>query len=110
MQHCGGWALRSGREALAIGMAVALALDGCNDGHEDDPTETGLTPKELLGKRLFEDATLSEPPGQSCATCHAASVAFADPDSTHPTSKGVPVRQSQHADGGVHAVLARLPM
>jgi len=89
MQHCGGWTLRSGRAALAIGMAVAMALAGCNDGHEDDPTETGLTQKELLGKRLFEDATLSEPAGQSCATCHAASVAFADPDSTQPTSKGV---------------------
>ena len=53
------------------------------------PPKRGLSQKELLGKRLFEDATLSEPAGQSCATCHAASVAFTDPDATHPTSKGV---------------------
>jgi len=72
-----------------MGMAGALGLAGCNDGDPVDPAEAGLSQKELLGKRLFEDASLSEPAGQSCATCHAANVAFADPDSTHPTSKGV---------------------
>ena len=34
------------------------------------PDERALTNLELLGKRLFEDATLSEPPGQACASCH----------------------------------------
>jgi cytochrome c peroxidase len=89
MRQRDGSALRGGRAALAVGMAVAVALAGCNDGNERDATEAGLTSKEVLGKRLFEDATLSEPAGQSCATCHAASVAFTDPDATHPTSKGV---------------------
>ncbi len=89
MKQRDGWALWGGRAALAVGMTVALGLAGCNDGHEGDSAEAGLTSKEVLGKRLFEDATLSEPAGQSCATCHSANVAFADPDSTHPTSKGV---------------------
>jgi cytochrome c peroxidase len=40
------------------------------------PDEVGLTPEQLLGKRLFEDTTLSEPHGQSCATCHQAANAF----------------------------------
>ena len=37
--------------------------------------------KELLGNRLFHDATLSEPAGQSCATCHTLTKGFADIDS-----------------------------
>lgn len=40
-----------------------------------------LTPMEQLGKRLFFDENLSTPPGQSCATCHAAEVGFTGPDS-----------------------------
>ncbi len=77
------------RRSIAIAVALAVGLAGCNGGQEDDPAESGLSQKEVLGKRLFEDTSLSEPAGQSCATCHAAQVAFADPDTTHPTSKGV---------------------
>jgi cytochrome c peroxidase len=40
------------------------------------PDEVGLGPKELLGKRIFEDKNLSEPRGQSCASCHDAGHAF----------------------------------
>ncbi len=40
-----------------------------------------LTAKEELGKRLFFDTNLSEPPGQACATCHGAVVGFTGPDS-----------------------------
>ncbi len=47
---------------------------------EDEPPlatdELGLSRLELLGKRLFEDTSLSEPKGQSCAACHDASRAF----------------------------------
>ena len=42
--------------------------------------EIPLTPIEQLGKILFFDANLSLPPGQSCATCHAATVGFTGPD------------------------------
>jgi len=75
------------RQAVAVG--VALVLASCADGRAADPAEAGLRTKELLGKRLFEDTSLSEPAGQSCASCHAAGVAFADPDTSKPTSKGV---------------------
>ncbi|MBM3564132.1 MAG: c-type cytochrome [Alphaproteobacteria bacterium] len=40
------------------------------------PDERGLTPLELLGKRVFEDANLSRPAGVSCASCHDATKAF----------------------------------
>lgn len=34
--------------------------------------------KEVLGKLIFNDITLSEPAGQSCATCHDNSKGFSD--------------------------------
>lgn len=34
--------------------------------------------KELLGKQLFFDESLSEPAGQSCGTCHTPEKGFAD--------------------------------
>lgn len=48
-----------------------------------------LAPKERLGRLLFNDANLSEPAGQSCASCHEVKVAFTDPDKQTPTSQGV---------------------
>ncbi|MBK0401487.1 c-type cytochrome [Adhaeribacter sp. BT258] len=42
-------------------------------------TTLGLTPEQELGKQLFFDANLSNPVGQSCASCHAPAKAFADP-------------------------------
>ncbi len=38
--------------------------------------EKSLTNLQLLGKRIFEDTNLSEPRGQSCASCHAPKHAF----------------------------------
>ncbi len=48
-----------------------------------------LTPKQQLGKLLFFEEKLSEPSGQSCATCHEPGVAFSDPLQDLPVSKGV---------------------
>ena len=39
-----------------------------------------LTPKEQLGKYLFFDTNLSDPPGQSCAVCHGPDVGWTGPD------------------------------
>ena len=41
-------------------------------------TGTDLSEKELLGKRIFFDESLSEPAGQSCGTCHEPTKGFAD--------------------------------
>lgn len=38
--------------------------------------EAGLSPLERLGKKIFEDARLSEPAGMACASCHDAGKAF----------------------------------
>jgi cytochrome c peroxidase len=45
--------------------------------------------KVQLGERLYFDENLSEPAGQSCASCHHPDAGFADPDSSLPVSKGV---------------------
>jgi len=47
-----------------------------------------LTPKQELGKLLFFETSLSTPPGQSCAQCHDPLVAFADPETELPVSRG----------------------
>jgi len=80
---------RPGSRWRAAVVAAALVLGSRGAGGAADVGEAGLAAKELLGKRLFEDASLSEPAGQSCASCHASGVAFADPDTSRPTSKGV---------------------
>ena len=71
---------------LHMAAAVVLCF-GCYAGAES------LTAEEQLGKLLFFDARLSEPGGQSCATCHNPTTAFADPlgdpVTGRPTSAGV---------------------
>lgn len=47
-----------------------------------------LTPKEQLGKLLFNDTNLSNPTGQSCASCHHPVAGFADASKMHPVSDG----------------------
>lgn len=51
--------------------------------------DTALDTRARLGRVLFFDTSLSEPAGQSCATCHASAAAFTDPDTAKPTSKGI---------------------
>jgi cytochrome c peroxidase len=53
------------------------------------PPPAPLTDIETLGKKLFNDTTLSQPNGQSCASCHSPKFAFTDPDQSEPTSAGV---------------------
>lgn len=49
---------------------------------------SGLTRKESLGKRIFEDARLSTPEGQACSGCHSVLRFFTDPDPNRSTSEG----------------------
>jgi cytochrome c peroxidase len=64
-----------------------IFIFGCTNKEDVAPVEKEelaaqeLTPKELLGKRLFFDANLSSPEGQSCATCHGPTVGWTGPDS-----------------------------
>ena len=80
------------RSVLLVALLSAATLGACGDGESSTgdggadggadggdglaPDEAALTPVQLLGKRLFEDTALSEPRGQSCASCHDARHAF----------------------------------
>ena len=48
-----------------------------------------LVPKAALGQKLYFDFNLSEPAGQSCASCHLPEAGFADPDRELPVSRGI---------------------
>jgi len=71
------------RAALLVG--TILLLVGCVSGVHPDPDHqqtarpSDLNDLEQLGKKLYFDTALSEPAGQSCATCHDQSVGWTGP-------------------------------
>jgi cytochrome c peroxidase len=78
-----------GRVFIGAGVALGVTLAGALGTQGSAVAQAGPEAKARLGRMLFEDAALSEPPGQACATCHAQATAFTDPDHRQPTSKGV---------------------
>ena len=62
---------------IAIVAVISLEFAACRK------TKTNPTPSNQmiveLGRKLFFDTSLSNPTGQSCATCHAPATAFSDP-------------------------------
>lgn len=76
-------------------LLVMSALNGCGNNEmtaikiQEPSPEQQLAMKESLGRKLYFDANLSEPAGQSCASCHLPTAGFADPDSELPVSRGV---------------------
>jgi cytochrome c peroxidase len=73
---------RMGALLLLLGAALVLVFSVGS-------AQNGLTPIEELGEFLYFDANLSEPAGQSCASCHDPDFGFADPDRGLPVSEGV---------------------
>ncbi len=80
---------------VAAALLILVGLVGCGSASTTSEVSTKssaeqqLAMKESLGRKLYFDATLSEPAGQSCASCHLPSAGFADPDSELPVSRGV---------------------
>jgi cytochrome c peroxidase len=73
------------RAAWLAGFSVfAAALAGCTPPSETLPALS----KAELGRKLFFDTRLSEPEGQSCASCHDPQTGFADPHRELPVSLG----------------------
>ncbi|MFC2166381.1 cytochrome-c peroxidase [Acidobacteriota bacterium] len=67
---------------LVIFIAVFL-VQSCKKIDEEqnktEPIVSALSPIEELGKNLFFDASLSNPPGQPCSFCHGLEVGFTGP-------------------------------
>lgn len=81
--------IRTGRLGHAAAVVAVLAAGGPAAGQEPHrPGAAALTAKEDLGKRLFFEESLSTPPGQACSACHDPRVAFANPDTDLPVSRG----------------------
>ncbi len=68
-------------------VTFALLLSSCGGNDENDPTEIDVA-LAALGEKIYFDTNLSNPVGQSCATCHLPSAGFADPETSQPTSQG----------------------
>lgn len=73
---------KTGVLLLVLGAALVLVFSVGS-------AQNGLTPMEELGEFLYFDENLSEPAGQSCASCHDPAFGFADPDRGLPVSEGV---------------------
>ncbi len=74
-----------------LNLIFILTLAGCGGGGGSSPSTVDIQKlKQELGAKIFADTNLSEPVGQSCASCHDALTGFADPDvdSTNPVSEG----------------------
>jgi cytochrome c peroxidase len=64
------------RARLVMDPAAVAILEGRAD---NDPAKKQ---KEELGRQIFLDTSLSEPQGQSCASCHLPDRAFSSPGAT----------------------------
>ena len=75
---------------LALSLVALLAACGGGSGTSPAPTVDTAALMVQLGEDLFFDSGLSDPPGQSCASCHDPDQGFADPDATAdaPVSEG----------------------
>lgn len=74
---------------FVVGIVLLLALIPFSALASPEPVMNELSDIERLGEFLYFDEDLSEPAGQSCASCHDPAFGFADPDADLPVSEGV---------------------
>ncbi len=70
---------------VAVLLAMTLTLVFASAGLAEDPPPT----IQSLGEQLYFDENLSQPAGQSCASCHHPDFGFVDPDADLPVSAGI---------------------
>jgi cytochrome c peroxidase len=63
---------------LILSFLMHIGVDSLAQQPVAVKTTADNSQKAALGNLLFNDVTLSNPAGQSCATCHVASAAFAE--------------------------------
>jgi cytochrome c peroxidase len=76
-------------KAFSLRLVVAAIFFLAFTGSMTVAQAAPLTQEEQLGKLLYFDEHLSNPVGQSCASCHLPTAGFADPDQNLPVSEGV---------------------
>ncbi|MBN1641951.1 MAG: hypothetical protein JXA09_12015 [Anaerolineae bacterium] len=80
---------RRKRGMIAAAACVAVLAVIISTNYVAAQEGTDLEPIEALGEFLYFDENLSEPAGQSCASCHHPDFGFVDPDADLPVSEGV---------------------
>ena len=102
--------IRSLQLLLMICLIVILVLPGCGGGSgTTDTGSTNNTELEELGRALYFDTNLSNPPGQSCASCHLPDAGFDDPDNTLPTSEGAVAGRFGNRNSPTASYAAHIP-
>lgn len=79
----GGWEWARLGAARAVVLCIALGMSACGgtSGSTATPTrDVQVTTLAALGKKIFNDVTLSASGRMSCASCHDPAHAFAQPD------------------------------
>jgi cytochrome c peroxidase len=78
------------RASMALMSLLILVFIGCGTPGQEQQGSSGFTlsPKEQLGRLLFNDVNLSAPPGQACSECHSLDAGFGRPPSDLPVSRG----------------------
>lgn len=73
-------------------MVIIALLTGCGgsnrNSNDNNPDDVEVATIEEVGRELYFDTNLSNPAGQSCASCHTPEAGFDDPDDLDPTSEG----------------------
>jgi cytochrome c peroxidase len=80
--------MRTDRHRRWPAAAIVIVLAAVPTARGEEVRRAALGTKESLGKRLFFEQSLSTPPGQACSACHDPRVAFANPDTGLPVSRG----------------------
>ena len=75
------------RRMLTLAPPLALVAVALSAEAVDEKEQAALA---AVGKEVFLDPSLSNPPGMSCTSCHAPEAAFADPRAVSPGA--VPLR------------------
>jgi cytochrome c peroxidase len=96
-----------------LGMYVLSSCHTDKEKHHDGNhatacADTTLTPAQMLGKKLFFDTGLSNPPGKSCAGCHTPGIGFTDPEGL-PVSRGAVKEKFGHRNSLSVAYAAYTP-
>ena len=102
---------------ISVILLLSLLLAGCGNS-SSTATETATTAaattvetaaRATLGEKLYFDTNLSNPAGQSCASCHLPGAGFADADSGQPTSEGAIVGRFGSRNTPTASYAAQIP-
>jgi len=74
---------------ILITILSVLLIQSWSSKQTSEPQKSNaLSESEKLGKKIFFDASLSSPAGQSCASCHSPQHGFSHPDNKLATAEG----------------------